>query len=119
MPTETDFRGLAVGNTAGSLQLSSDGDLLYNFPLWIPPGRNGVQPEISLSFRSRAPNGLVGVGWSIAGLSRISRYAQTTAQNEQNAPIAFNSNDHFFLDGQQLRRNQRDIWPKEETWLTL
>jgi hypothetical protein len=102
LPTETNDEGIAAGNTAGSLQVSSDGDLVYNFPLWIPPGRNGVQPPLSLNYRSRAPNGLVGVGWSIAGLSQITRCAQTTARNGENIPVAFDTTDRFRLDGQQL-----------------
>jgi hypothetical protein len=65
LPTETDHRGLAVGSTAGSLQVSSEGALLYSFQLWIASGRNGLQPGLSVSYRSRAPNDLVGVGRSI------------------------------------------------------
>ena len=102
LPTEVDTQGVAAGNTAGSLQVSADGDLAYNFPLWLPHGRNGMQPELALSYRSRSSNDLVGVGWSVAGLSQIRRCAQTTAQNGQNGAIAFDSTDRFCLDGQQL-----------------
>jgi hypothetical protein len=63
-------------------------------------GPDGRTPSTtSLSYRSRAPNGLVGVGWSITGLSQISRCAQTTAENGQNAPIAFDSRDRRTAQG--------------------
>jgi hypothetical protein len=61
-----------------------------------------MQPGLSLSYRGRGSNGLAGVGWSVAGLSQITRCAQTTAQNGANAPIAFDASDRFCLDGQQL-----------------
>jgi hypothetical protein len=125
LPTEVSNDGIASGNTAGALQVSADGDLVYNFPLWLPAGRNGVQPVLSLAYRGRAPNGLLGVGWSVTGLSQITRCAQTTAQNGENAPVAFDNTDRFCHDGQQLYavngnygadnteyRTERDIFAK-------
>jgi Salmonella virulence plasmid 65kDa B protein len=95
LPTEVNSQGIAAGNTAGALSVSADGDLVYDFPLWVPPGRNGVQPVLSLNYHGRGGNGLEGVGWT-------ARCPQTTAQNGANAPIAFDNTDRFCLDGQQL-----------------
>jgi hypothetical protein len=39
----------------------------------VPPGRAGIQPNLSLEYASGGGNGFVGVGWGLAGLSRISR----------------------------------------------
>jgi RHS repeat-associated protein len=101
LPTELS-EGVAAGNTKGALQVTSDGDLAYDFPLWVPSGRNGVQPQLSLAYRSRGANGLLGVGWSVGGLSQITRCAKTRAQNGDSIAVKFDSTDVFCLDGQQL-----------------
>ncbi len=38
----------------------------YGYPLWTPPGRNGIQPRLSLSYSSnmRQFDSLAGYGWS-------------------------------------------------------
>jgi RHS repeat-associated protein len=102
LPTEVGTNGFAAGNTAGSLQVSSDGDLVYDFPIWLPAGRNGVQPELSLKYRGRSGNGLLGVGWSLSGLSQIARCPRTRAQAGDFRTVTFDSLDQFCLDGQPL-----------------
>ena len=101
LPTELS-NGVAAGNTKGALQVTSDGDLAYDFPLWVPSGRNGVQPRLSLAYRSRGANGLLGVGWSVGGLSQITRCPKTRAQNGDSIAVKLDSTDVFCLDGQQL-----------------
>jgi RHS repeat-associated protein len=102
LPTEVGTNGFAAGNTTGALQVSSDGDLVYDFPIWVPAGRNGMQPELSLKYRGRSGNGLLGVGWSLSGLSQIERCARTKAQSGDFRPVTFDSSDQFCLDGQPL-----------------
>lgn len=38
----------------------------YSYPIEVPPGRLGMQPDISLLYSSAGADGLVGVGWSLA-----------------------------------------------------
>ena len=52
------------------LQVSTDsvsGALVYTYPLVIPPGRNGVQPNLTLSYNSQSSDNssLFGYGWSL------------------------------------------------------
>jgi len=53
--------------------VNNDGSFSYSYPINIPAGRSGVQPQISLSYSSNAGNGLVGYGWNISGLGSIKR----------------------------------------------
>jgi hypothetical protein len=34
-------------------------------PLQLPPGRNGLQPSLTLSYSTGNPNGPFGLGWSL------------------------------------------------------
>src|SRR5437763_726979 len=71
----------AEGRTAGTFAVSSTGGATYLVPIWAPPGPQGVQPHISLSYSSQSGDGPVGVGWSLGGLSGISRCNKTYAQD--------------------------------------
>ncbi len=67
----------AVGATQGAFAVDEQGTATYSIPLQVPPGTAGMQPELSLSYSSRSGNGLLGVGWSLGGLSTIHRCAAT------------------------------------------
>ena len=43
------------------------GSATFTYPLWIPPGRNGIQPSLDLRYSSSMNNlsSLVGLGWSL------------------------------------------------------
>jgi len=53
------------------------GSLNYSYPLSLPPGRNGLTPDLSLSYSSQpgANSNIVGYGWdfSIPVIARINR----------------------------------------------
>lgn len=103
VPVNADMGAVAVGSLPGSSSVRSDGSAAYQIPLWIPPGRNGMQPDLSLSYGSRAGNDLLGVGWSVAGFSRIQRCHRNVAIDGFAAPISLDGKDAFCLDGQRLR----------------
>ncbi|MCK5480226.1 MAG: putative Ig domain-containing protein, partial [Gammaproteobacteria bacterium] len=92
----------AVGSTAGSFDVSPQGAGTYTIPLTLPPGIAGMQPGLSLAYNSQTGNGLLGVGWSLQGLSAISRCGTTPAQDGFIDGVDFDANDRFCLDGQRL-----------------
>jgi hypothetical protein len=92
-----------VGSTAGDGFVTPTGEAQYRIPLVLPPGINGLTPELALTYRHRFGNGLLGVGWSLEGLSAIYRCAQTLAQDGTTNPIALEPTDRLCLDGNRLR----------------
>lgn len=91
-----------VGITAGQLSVSLSGAALYNVPIDVPPGINGIEPHISLEYNSQQGNGLAGYGWSIRGISTISRVASTKYLDGTIDPVDLDNLDRFALDGQRL-----------------
>ncbi|MEX0733036.1 MAG: RHS repeat-associated core domain-containing protein [Steroidobacteraceae bacterium] len=91
-----------IGRTPGFAAVSRDGEAEYTIPLALPPGTNGMTPVVTLEYRHRTRSGLLGIGWSIGGLSQISRCPRTVAQDGIAIWPNHNSNDRFCLDGQRL-----------------
>ena len=91
-----------VASIPGEFGVSGSGSAEYSIPIEIPPGTAGVQPELSLNYSSQGRNGLLGVGWSIGGLSVIHRCPATLVKDGFIDGIDFDSNDRFCLDGQPL-----------------
>lgn len=56
----------------------STGALRYTVPISVPPGRNGLQPDLKLEYNSQRndQNNLVGYGWAlnIPTVGRLNRY---------------------------------------------
>jgi RHS repeat-associated protein len=92
----SDIAGL--GN--GKFDVDRTGAATYSLPIAIAPGTNGVLPEISLSYNSHGPDGLVGVGWKLSGLSTLQRCAVRRAGVYYS--VNYDVNDRFCLDGALL-----------------
>ena len=91
-----------AGVTAGALSVESSGAARYVVPIDVPPGVAGMEPDLSLVYNSGGGNGLLGVGWSLGGLSVIHRCARTIAQDGVNGGVNLDAGDRFCLDGQRL-----------------
>ncbi|MBR4491947.1 MAG: hypothetical protein IKO98_04765, partial [Bacteroidales bacterium] len=44
---------------------NSQGTANLSYPITVPAGRNGLQPNLSVSYSSEAGNGLLGMGWDM------------------------------------------------------
>jgi RHS repeat-associated protein len=86
----------------GAFGVTPDGAATYTLPLWVPVGRRGIQPELELQYHSRAGNGTLGVGWSLSGISQITRSRKTIADDGVEGQIRFDKTDPFTLDGERL-----------------
>jgi len=92
----------AVGGTVGELSVDASGGANYTIPLWVTPGSSGMEPQLALVYNSNGGNGLLGRGWSVSGLSAITRVPQTLATDENIHGVDFSIDDRFALDGQRL-----------------
>jgi len=99
-----DTTSTRVGATTGAFRVDESGSATYGIPLLTAPGSGGMAPHISLDYSSQSGNGPLGVGWSLGGLSVITRCSRTLAQDGAAGPrgISLTANDRFCLDGQRL-----------------
>lgn len=72
-PGETPNHDATLGSVAGQFRVDESGQMNYAIALAAAPGRGGITPQLGFSYSSQAGNGQLGVGWSISGLSAISR----------------------------------------------
>ncbi|MGH8414914.1 MAG: SpvB/TcaC N-terminal domain-containing protein, partial [Gammaproteobacteria bacterium] len=113
--SQSNSQSTAQTRTSQSLQTPTDigtdggvsgvdgGAATFSIPIAVPPGRAGMQPGLSLNYSSRGGNGDVGVGWSLSGLSAITRCPATYAQDGYTQGVTYSaSTDRLCLDGQHL-----------------
>jgi hypothetical protein len=76
--TEPDMSAMSMGSGGTSelaaggvysnpeaVTVSQTGSASFSYPIAVPPGRNGLQPNISLTYNSYSGNGWIGVGWEL------------------------------------------------------
>lgn len=88
----------AVGRTAGAAAVSPSGEAQYTVPIFAPPGTAGMTPQLALSYGSHGGDALLGVGWSVAGLSAIYRCDKTWAQDGAPSNVLNDNTDRFCRD---------------------
>jgi len=93
---------LPVGAIPGSADVTAMGAATYNIPIEIVPGTQGVQPNLNIVYNSTVEVGLLGVKWSLSGISAITRTGQTFYHDNNRTAIQMNQNDRFCLDGNRL-----------------
>lgn len=96
-------RGQTPGSFSGSLDISPMGGATYVVPLDLPEGIGGLQPNLSIGYSSQGGDGIMGKGFSISGVSSISRRNSTVFHESANAAVSYSSSDKFMLDGSVLK----------------
>ncbi len=91
-----------VGITEGQLSVSLSGGANYSIPIAVPPGINGVVPQLGLVYNSQGSNGVAGYGWNISGVSAITRIPRTKFHDGIIGGVNLDANDRFAFDGQRL-----------------
>ncbi|AUX35167.1 MULTISPECIES: FG-GAP-like repeat-containing protein [Sorangium] len=101
LPETPIVAGADAGYLPGSGEVTPDGAYTYRLPIDVPPGR-GIEPRLAITYSSRAGDGLLGVGFSLSGLSSILRCHKTIAVDGVVDGIDNDATDVFCLDGQRL-----------------
>jgi RHS repeat-associated protein len=90
-----------VGRLPGKPSVEG-GAASYEIPIEIPPGRNGMQPQVALVYNSRNGNGIAGVGWALRATSSLTRCPRILDTDGFAKPVMFDGDDRLCLDGQRL-----------------
>ena len=94
-----------LGKIPGAGSVSRVGGALYDVPIELPPGINGLVPSLAVNYNSQSGEGIVGYGWHFSGLSSITRgarqyYAETSVAKPQH-----DKTDPYYFNGQRLVYN--------------
>jgi RHS repeat-associated protein len=102
------------GVLSGKFGVSPSGAATYTVPIAVPPGIAGMAPNLALVYNSQGGNGIAGVGWTLNGLSTITRCPRTRQQDGYGRPVMMDSltpasagaqTDGVCLDGEKLIEN--------------
>jgi hypothetical protein len=91
------------GTIDGQLSVSMNGSASYTIPFAAPSGVAGMSPKLFLSYDSNSGPSPFGLGWSLTGVSSITRINRTALIDGQPVPITFDDiADAVALDGERL-----------------
>ncbi len=118
------------GTLSGTFSVDGNGAATYIVPIELPPGTNGVAPNLSLTYNSHHGNGYVGMGWALNGISAITRCSYTVNQDSstefRRVGVTLTEADHFCLDGIKLvavqgnyGENNTVYHTEKETWTKI
>jgi RHS repeat-associated protein len=95
---------LRGGTIDATFETNAFGSATYSIPIIVPPGTNGVQPDLAITYDSQSGDGTLGVGFSLVGVSSIQRCPANVVDDSYNGSVAFTGSDRFCLDNQRLMR---------------
>ena len=98
---------VALGLLAGlplsaQVTVSASGQATASIPIPVPPGIAGMAPNLYLQYTDGGINGHLGVGWSLQGISMITRCPASRPVDGKAAAVEFKPTDKLCLDGQRL-----------------
>ncbi|MFA6409812.1 MAG: RHS repeat-associated core domain-containing protein [Gammaproteobacteria bacterium] len=95
-----------VGSLKGNFQVSAQGSASYSIPIAAPPGTADIAPLLSIAYSSEQNgpmgNGLIGTGFSLQGLTAITRCSSNIAKNGHIHSVDYTDQDLFCFNGEQL-----------------
>ncbi len=93
---------MASSGFAQTVDVSPSGMPGYSYAITMPPGIAGMAPNIGLAYTGGGVNGPVGYGWSLQGISTITRCPYSRATDGVTRGVSFDGDDKLCLDGQRL-----------------
>lgn len=113
-----------VGAINGSFQTDQVGQASYSIPIYAGMGTAGLSPKVSLNYSSGSGNGPLGVGWSISGVTVITRCRETQESTTSTTtitpkPITWDTEDRLCLNGEMLYlATGANYWEDNSTYRT-
>lgn len=92
----------SASDASAQVTVSSSGQAAVSVPIAVPPGIAGMAPNLYLQYTDGGINGHLGVGWSLQGVSMITRCPATRIIDGKPRPVMFDEQDKLCLDGQRL-----------------
>lgn len=89
-------------DTKGNIEVNRVGQLQFSLPIDLPPGVKTVSPQVSLVYNSESGNGIAGYGWSISGITAISRTGKTIENNGEVKGLQMDFSDYYSFNGKRL-----------------
>ena len=93
--------------------VNDNGAATINIPIECPKGINGFQPDLSFVYNSQSGDGIMGTGWSIGGMSKISRVPYTYHYSDHTNAVTFTNTDNYSLDGNRLLKGTDGMYYPE------
>ncbi len=123
----TSISGLKAADPTSGLQFiappsaSQKGDANLSYPIVIPSGRNGMQPNLSIVYSSSGGNGWMGEGWDINGLSSITidtRWGSPKFDPTYETELYSFDGEMLVYDGNYLPHRHNDVDPNSTVFTT-
>tara|TARA_A100001015_G_scaffold315814_1_gene428539 strand:+ start:5269 stop:6993 length:1725 start_codon:yes stop_codon:yes gene_type:complete len=89
-------------DTRGNIEVNGGGQLQFTLPVALPPGVKTVAPQINLVYTSGSGNGIAGYGWSLSGITAISRVGRNIEKDGEVRGIQLDYTDYYSFNGQRL-----------------
>ncbi len=93
----------AVGQIPVNSGMTPTGAKTYSIPISVPSGINDVvTPKLSINYNSQIRNGNICEGWSLSGLSSITRAAKNLYYDKMVDCVSIDAVGPFCIDGNRL-----------------
>ncbi len=125
--TPTSLKELQAADPSSGIQMmqpptaNSQGTATLSYPINIPAGRQGMQPNLAVSYSSEAANGLLGMGWDM-------QIPAITVDNKWGVPRYYTEHETetYLYNGEELlpsaridgfipREADRQFYPRVES----
>ena len=90
------------GSINGALGTSASGAATYDIKLDLPASSYCPVPQIGISYNSQGGNGILGIGFTLTGLSSINRVPRTIYHDGKIGSVTNTTSDLYALDGNRL-----------------
>ncbi|MGK6343254.1 RHS repeat-associated core domain-containing protein [Chryseobacterium sp. DT-3] len=94
--------GQSFHDTKGNIEVTGAGQLQFTLPIDLPQGIKNVSPNMSLIYLSNSGNGISGFGWTISGITTISRSGKNIEKDGELTSVKLDYSDYYSFNGQRL-----------------